>query len=298
MSLVTCPACGHSGEIKGTEEHFESRGQWPDGHWFARKCRGCDGGVIIKAGLRGWRVKVIEPSVWQWMEEAYSAALAREHVGLSGDSGDARYDAMTSAGNRIGQELSAAPVDNFFISLFLSCLWGASYTLGTFGSTIEDPEERVDNVPALAFVASLSDPEAFERALRVVTWALATRVITRTWPDIRDELLDTARIAMPVPDHEYAAIQELAQVTADERKPLPADDPRNEEDVQNGRRYTFDCESLVLTVKAGTGTRYSHDELFLVTLAWSIALGEGMNALMARLDEIDPLPNANTNAAS
>jgi transcription elongation factor Elf1 len=48
MPKLTCPGCGHQGEVRGTDEHFEPRGQWPEGHKPVRKCRACGGGIIVR----------------------------------------------------------------------------------------------------------------------------------------------------------------------------------------------------------------------------------------------------------
>ena len=68
---MKCPHCGAKGDVKGTEDHFEVRGQWPDGHWPVRKCRACGGGMIVKPGLRGMRAKPIDHDLWERMEEMW-----------------------------------------------------------------------------------------------------------------------------------------------------------------------------------------------------------------------------------
>jgi uncharacterized Zn finger protein len=60
---LSCPTCGQSGEIKGTDEFFETRGQWPDGHWPVRKCRSCGAGIIVKPGFRKARATLIAAAV-------------------------------------------------------------------------------------------------------------------------------------------------------------------------------------------------------------------------------------------
>src|SRR5262245_8296814 len=73
---LTCPVCGHSGEVRGTGEYFEARGQWPAGHWPVRECRGCGAGTIVKPGLRKARAKLIDGATWAEMQRQFNAAMA------------------------------------------------------------------------------------------------------------------------------------------------------------------------------------------------------------------------------
>jgi hypothetical protein len=74
---LKCPVCGHQGEVRGTEEFFEARGQWPDGHMPVRKCRGCGAGLIVKPRFfpPGAKATVIPDDTWAQMEAYWAERL-------------------------------------------------------------------------------------------------------------------------------------------------------------------------------------------------------------------------------
>jgi DNA-directed RNA polymerase subunit RPC12/RpoP len=73
MPEKKCPHCGFKGELRGTEEFFERRGQWPDGHWPVRRCRNCGGGFLVRPRLfpPGLRTEAISGETWQRMEQLW-----------------------------------------------------------------------------------------------------------------------------------------------------------------------------------------------------------------------------------
>lgn len=73
MPVLKCPACGARGEVRGTEEFFEERGQWPDGHMPVRKCLACGGGLIVRPRVfpPGAQAQVIPSDIWVKMESAW-----------------------------------------------------------------------------------------------------------------------------------------------------------------------------------------------------------------------------------
>src|SRR4051812_35663738 len=73
---LRCPNCGFTGEVKGADAFFESRGQWPGGHWPIRKCRSCGAGIIVKPGIGRARGKLIEPGLWAEMEAYFEQKIA------------------------------------------------------------------------------------------------------------------------------------------------------------------------------------------------------------------------------
>lgn len=77
MPQLKCPACGARGEVRETEEHFEVRGQWPDGHWPVRKCRQCGVGLIVKMRIAppGVKAKRIDDATWAAMEASWNRAF-------------------------------------------------------------------------------------------------------------------------------------------------------------------------------------------------------------------------------
>jgi len=222
---------------------------------------------------------------------ALSEAARAENAGLSGDGPPSRIAALVAAGDQIDGELSQAPVDDFYIAILLSCRRGAYDVLELFCDGIEDPSTEVDNAPVLAFVASLADPEASERALRNVTWTMAARILTLTWPERRETILGIARAALPLSDEEYEDVWRLAAVTAEELQPIADDDPREDEDVKAGRWFTFCCDSLRLAIEAATGVRPTEVEVLALWTAplWGECVAQGMDTLRAHLDEIDPV---------
>ena len=64
---ITCPKCGNRGEIRGTEEHFEVRGQFQGK--AVRKCQKCGAGVTVGAFLR--KAKLIPDDLWKKMQESW-----------------------------------------------------------------------------------------------------------------------------------------------------------------------------------------------------------------------------------
>jgi hypothetical protein len=72
MPKLKCPACGNEGELRGTEEFFEIRGKWPDGHLPVRKCQECGHGLIVKPRLfLPARAQVIPDDTWAKMERLW-----------------------------------------------------------------------------------------------------------------------------------------------------------------------------------------------------------------------------------
>jgi hypothetical protein len=145
----------------------------------------------------------------------------------------------------------------------------------------------VDTVSVLALVPSIAEPDASERALRSVTWAMAARTLTLTWPERWEEVLDVARAVMPLPDEGYDDVRHLADITAEELQPIADDDPRDEEDVKVGRWVTFSGDSLRLVIEAATGTRPPDVDVMWVIPFWAECISAGIDALRERLDELE-----------
>jgi hypothetical protein len=77
MPVLACPRCGNRGEIRGSDESFETRGQWPDGHFPVRKCRRCGTGIIVRPRflIFGARPTLIPDNTWSKMEREFSRAF-------------------------------------------------------------------------------------------------------------------------------------------------------------------------------------------------------------------------------
>ena len=75
--MLKCPVCKTKGEVRGTEESYEARGQWPDGGWPVRKCNACGAGLIVKVRLvpPGARAVVISEDTWERMQEMWDEAF-------------------------------------------------------------------------------------------------------------------------------------------------------------------------------------------------------------------------------
>ena len=77
MPQLKCPSCNSRGEVRETEEFYEVRGVWPDGHWPVRKCRNCGAGLIVKIRLAppGAKAKRIDDATWAAMEASWHLSL-------------------------------------------------------------------------------------------------------------------------------------------------------------------------------------------------------------------------------
>src|SRR4051812_31576861 len=105
---LRCPACGASGEVRGTEEAFEVRGQWPEGHWPVRKCRACGAGIIVKPGIGRARGKLIEPELWAKMEAHFEQEMARLRGERDSRAVSAAAEAQDHEDERAPSELERA----------------------------------------------------------------------------------------------------------------------------------------------------------------------------------------------
>jgi endogenous inhibitor of DNA gyrase (YacG/DUF329 family) len=80
MPELKCPACGHRGEIRGTEEFFEHRGKHPLSRMPVAKCRGCGSGLEFRLRgfffpFLGFRVRQIPDDFWSHMEAIWEREL-------------------------------------------------------------------------------------------------------------------------------------------------------------------------------------------------------------------------------
>ena len=75
MPKVRCPSCGLKGEVRGTEEFFEVRGQHPTSRMPVRKCRNCGAGFEVKPGFLvlfgSANARAIPPDFWRRMEASW-----------------------------------------------------------------------------------------------------------------------------------------------------------------------------------------------------------------------------------
>lgn len=201
-------------------------------------------------------------------------------------SRDARNGTLGSACDRIDTELRNAPVDHYFILVLLSCLWGGARTLQSFCDEVADPDFDLDPGPVLDLPFVLTEIEPAERALRMAHWAVAALLLTRDYPDHWEDILNVARAAMPVSDHEFWTIHELALVTHEEFDPLDEDDPRDLDDVIRGRRYQFWHMSLDLVTKTATGVPTPIVDQMVAAPNWRDALDVGASAACERFEEL------------
>ncbi len=83
MPVLTCPACGLSGESAGTEECFEDRGR----HELmqVRKCRRCGAGLFVRYTLLPTETvaEVIPAEAWTEIERQWERSTARPSDGRS-----------------------------------------------------------------------------------------------------------------------------------------------------------------------------------------------------------------------
>lgn len=78
-----CPACGHSGELRGTDEFFEPRGQHPQSRMPVRRCRSCGAGFEARPRFfvlpfLGVKTRQIPDHFWSQMEEVWEREFGAE----------------------------------------------------------------------------------------------------------------------------------------------------------------------------------------------------------------------------
>jgi hypothetical protein len=194
----------------------------------------------------------------------------------------ARAGAMSAAASALDAELERAPVDEYFTLILRACARGGRVALDAFCRAVEDPSKDLDEAPALALVAVLAERDAADRAIRAAAWAMAAQRIAETWPDTFYEVLEIARVAMPLSDHAFERMQMLGALTA-------CASTTDEADTRDGQRSQFSRESLEHVIAAATGGRPARRDLLLVIPPWTGCFIRGIRACDEHLRELAAL---------
>jgi hypothetical protein len=194
----------------------------------------------------------------------------------------ARAGALSAAAAALDAELDQAPVDQYFTLILRACARGGSVALNAFCNTVTDPSKDLHEAPALALVAALEDGAAADRATRAVAWTMAAQRAAETWPATFYDVLEVARVAMPLNDFEFERMQILGSLTCGALRTAEADE-------RDGMRAQFSRESLEHVVAAATGRRPARRDMLLVIPPWTACFIRGIRACDEHLRELELL---------
>ena len=195
---------------------------------------------------------------------------------------NARAGALSDAARSLDAELSQAPVDEYFTLILRACARGGHFALSSFCSAVEDPAKELDEQPARALVSALDDPAAADGALRAAAWVMAAQRFAETWPRSFYEVLEIARLAMPLTNFAFERMQILSSLSAAAMRPGEADE-------REGMRAQFSRESLEHVVAAATGRRPARRDMLLVIPPWTACFIRGIHACDEQLRELEAL---------
>ena len=193
-----------------------------------------------------------------------------------------RAAAMSAAAGALDTELSEAAVDEYFTLILRACARGGQLALSSFCSAVEDPAKELDEAPALALVSVLGDRAAADGALRAAAWVMAAQRFAETWPRSFYEVLEVARIAMPLTNFAFERMQILSSLSAAAMRPGEADE-------REGVRAQFSRESLEHVIAAATGRRPGRRDMLLVIGPWTACFIRGIHACDEYLRELEAL---------
>jgi len=195
---------------------------------------------------------------------------------------NARAGALADAARSLDSELSQAPVDEYFTLILRACARGGQFALSSFCAKVEDPAQELDEAPALSLVSVLGDPVAADGALRAAAWVMAAQRFAETWPRSFYEVLEVARLAMPLSNFAFERMQILSSLSAAAMRPGEADE-------REGMRAQFSRESLEHVIAAATGRRPSRRDMLLVIPPWTACFVRGIHACGEHLRELEAL---------
>jgi hypothetical protein len=194
----------------------------------------------------------------------------------------ARAGALSTAAAALDAELDQAPVDQYFRLILRACAHGGRVALNAFCNSVADPSKDLDEAPAVALVAALEDDVAADRAMRAGAWAMTAQRSAETWPATFYEVLEVARVAMPLNDFEFERMQILGSLTSGALR-------TDEADERDGMRSQFSRESLEHVVAAATGQRPARRDMLLVIPPWTACFIRGIRACDEHLGELEVL---------
>jgi hypothetical protein len=193
-----------------------------------------------------------------------------------------RAGALSDAARALDAELSQAPVDEYFTLVLRACAHGGRLALSSFCNAVEDPARELDEAPALALVSVLGDRAAADGALRAAAWVMAAQRFAETWPRSFYEVLEVARLAMPLTNFSFERMQILSGLSAAAMRPGEADE-------REGLRAQFSRESLEHVIAAATGRRPARRDMLLVIGPWTACFIRGIHAVDEHLRELEAL---------
>ena len=201
---------------------------------------------------------------------------------MTANGSNGRVGALADAARTLDGELGQAPVDEYFTLILRACAHGGQFALSSFCAAVEDPARELDEAPAVALVGALVDPTAADAALRAAAWVMAAQRIAETWPRSYYEVLEIARLAMPLTSFAFERMQILSSLSAAAMRPGEADE-------REGMRAQFSRESLEHVIGAATGQRPARRDMLLVIPPWTACFIRGIHACDEHLRELEAL---------
>jgi hypothetical protein len=192
----------------------------------------------------------------------------------------ARAAAMSAASAALDAELARAAVDEQFVLSLRAWARGGQAALDAFCSAVERRSSGLDEAPVLALVAALSDPEAADRAVRAVAWAMVAQRIASSWPRTFYEVLEVARVAMPLTAPSFERMQNLGALTA-------CANTTEEPDTRDGQRLQFTRESLEHVIGEATRVRPVRRDMLHVLVPWTTCFIRGIKVCEEQLHELE-----------
>jgi hypothetical protein len=192
---------------------------------------------------------------------------------------------MSAASAALDAELQRAAVDEQFGLSLRAWSRGGRAALDDFCTLVEQRSGGVDEAPALALVAALADPEAAERAVRAVAWAMVAQRVASSWPYTFYEVLEVARAAMPLSAPAFERMQTLGALTA-------CANTTQEPDTRDGQRLQFSRESLEHVIGEATRVRPVRRDMLHVLVPWTGCFIRGIEICEVQRAELERIDDA------
>ena len=206
---------------------------------------------------------------------------------MTGDGLHASAGAISTAARALDAELDRAPVDEYFTLILRACARGGLVALRCFCSRVRDPANRLVEAPVRALVDALDGDRAgddhaaaADGALRAAAWTMAAQRVAETWPRTFYEVLEIARLAMPLAQFSFERMQILASLSAGALRPGDADE-------REGMRAQFSRESLEHVIAGATGRRPTRRDMLIAIPPWTECFIRGIHACDEHLRELE-----------
>lgn len=190
----------------------------------------------------------------------------------------ARTAAVQAAGATLDVELARAEVHDRYVDILRACSHGGCAVLQDFCATVD--KRALDEAPALALLAALTEADAADRAARAVTWTMLAQRAASAWPHAFHEVLAVARTALPLDANAYESVQNLGFLTA-------CANTTAELDTRDGQRMQFSRESLEHVIAAATRLRPARRDMLMVIPPWTGCFVRGIKICDERLRELE-----------